>query len=188
MTYDPLGRLTQWMQVWSWSPYSATIREAYAYNPIGNITSKTSNGGGTNTGSYTYASAKPHAVTATGNGWTFGYDANGNMTKRVEGSTTFTQAFNVENRLTAMTRTGNITLTQMYDADGVRLRKTDGYTTTIYVGGSIEIAVSGTNRVTTTYYFFGGQRVAMRQGSTVTWLHGDHLRSGIIVNKTNHEK
>jgi hypothetical protein len=28
--------------------------------------------------------------------------------------------------------------------------------------------------VVTKYYYFGGQRVAMRKGSTLNWLHGDH--------------
>jgi hypothetical protein len=27
---------------------------------------------------------------------------------------------------------------------------------------------------TTSYYYLGGQRVAMRQGSSMYWLHGDH--------------
>jgi RHS repeat-associated protein len=33
----------------------------------------------------------------------------------------------------------------------------------------------------TKYYTFGGQRVAMRQGSTVSYLHGDHLGSTSVA-------
>jgi RHS repeat-associated protein len=41
--------------------------------------------------------------------------------------------------------------------------------------------VNATTGVTTSYYFFGGQRVAMRQGATVYWLHGDHLGSASLT-------
>ena len=37
---DAIDRLTEWRKVTSWSPYSATLQEAYIYNPIGNLTSK----------------------------------------------------------------------------------------------------------------------------------------------------
>jgi RHS repeat-associated protein len=33
----------------------------------------------------------------------------------------------------------------------------------------------------TSYYFFGGKRVAMRQGSTTTWIMGDHLGSASVT-------
>ena len=47
-----------------------------SYNELGNITWKS------DIGSYTYDNAKKHQVTSTGNGWSFEYDNNGNMTKR----------------------------------------------------------------------------------------------------------
>ncbi len=41
--------------------------------------------------------------------------------------------------------------------------------------------ISGTMRLTTTYYFFGGARIAMRVGETVTYLHGDRLGSASLA-------
>ena len=53
---------------------------------------------------YYYADpAHIHAVTSVSGLGTFTYDANGNMTLRVEGGTTYTQTFNVENRLVSVT-------------------------------------------------------------------------------------
>ncbi|MEO6062233.1 MAG: RHS repeat-associated core domain-containing protein, partial [Thermoflexales bacterium] len=53
--------------------------------------------------------------------------------------------------------------------------------TTVYIGGSVEVQISGTLRLTTTYYFFGGARIAMRVGETVTYLHGDRLGSASLA-------
>ena len=37
----------------------------------------------------------------------------------------------------------------------------------------------------TKYYFFGGQRVAMKRGSTFSYLHGDHLSSTVLETNTS---
>ncbi|MDE3089905.1 MAG: hypothetical protein KGJ80_11045 [Chloroflexota bacterium] len=42
-----------------------------------------------------------------------------------------------------------------------------------YVGNWYEV----TSGAVTKYYYFGAQRVAMRDASGVTYLHGDHLGS-----------
>ena len=47
--------------------------------------------------------------------------------------------------------------------------------------GAVEVQITGTQRLTQTYYFVGGQRIAMRAGSVVTYLHGDHLGSVILT-------
>jgi hypothetical protein len=49
--------------------------------------------------------------------------------------------------------------------------------TTAYVGNYYEQSGS----VTTTYYYAGGTRVAMRQGITVSYPLGDHLGSTAIT-------
>ena len=66
----------------------------------------------------------------------FWYDANGNMTTRVEG-VTYNQAWDAENRLTSVT--GNGTTTFTYDGDGARVKKVDATGTTAYVGAIEEI-------------------------------------------------
>jgi RHS repeat-associated protein len=74
-----------------------------------------------------------------------------------------------------------------YDADGTRVSRTRGTVTTLYLGGLVE--QEGTT--TRTHYVFHGQVIAQREGSTVIYLHGDHLGSisvatsatGAIVSK-----
>jgi YD repeat-containing protein len=84
------------------------------------------------------------------------YDANGNMTRRVELSgtqrMTYTQAWDIENRLSVVTNTVTGLVTRFtYDGDGQRVKKTEGATSTVYVGAIYEKNV--TTGVTTTYYY-----------------------------------
>jgi RHS repeat-associated protein len=127
--------------------------------------------------SYTYpvsgpGSVRPHAVTSLSSGWTYQYDANGNVTQRVEGGTTYAQEFDAENRLERVTVGGQVSEFS-YDGDGNRVKKVAGGQTTVYVGSYYE--KQGTT--VTTYYYVSGQRVAMRQGGVVYYLHTDHLGS-----------
>jgi YD repeat-containing protein len=53
----------------------------------------------------TYSFTDPaykHALTALSNGSSYQYDADGNMTQRIEGGATYTQTFNAENRLVSV--------------------------------------------------------------------------------------
>ena len=154
---------------------------------------------GTTPTSYQYTGQRNDAATYPAFGlYFYNYDPNGNMTLRVEVSgtqrITYTQAFDIESRLTAVTNTVNgATTTFTYDGDGALVKKTVGITTTYYVGPHYEKLVS-TNIVTATkYYFFGSQRVAMRvctgangsrgtngATSTLSYLHGDHLGSASL--------
>lgn len=65
--YDNLYRL-------DYSTLNASTNLDLSYDALGNITSKTG------VGTYGYHATKKHQVTSTSNGWSFGYDANGNMT------------------------------------------------------------------------------------------------------------
>jgi hypothetical protein len=53
-----------------------------------------------------------------------------------------------------------------------------GNVVTAYVGNLYE--VNPGSGVTTTYYYAGSQRVAMRTAQGVTWLTGDHLGSALL--------
>ncbi len=72
----------------------------------------------------------------------------------------------------AITTTGFV-----YDGDGNRVSKTvtinGTSTTTSYVGNYYEV----TNGATTSYYYLGSQRVAMRDANGVTFFHVDQLGS-----------
>jgi len=159
----------------------------YQFDAIGNITSTS------RLGNYAYppsgaASVRPHAVISTTSGYSYTYDANGNMLTRIELSGTlrytYTQQWDVENHLIAVTSTATLTVTRFYyDGDGQRVKKVEsrgGTTiTTAYVGAHFEKNV--TAGVTTTYYYAGATRVAMRQGSSVYYIHADHLGSASLT-------
>ena len=130
---------------------------------------------------YTYASsAHKHAVTALSSGESYSYDANGNMTTRIEDGLTYTQTFDAENRLISVTLSGQTTRF-IYNGDGnlVKKIKPDG-SKTIYVGGIYEVDKnSGGSAIgTKTYYPAAG---AMRVGSTLYYVLKDHLGSASVV-------
>lgn len=106
-----------------------------------------------------------------------GYDANGNMTSRLEDGKAYLLTYDSENRLTTVENlaTGQTT-TFTYDGDGTRVRVAIGSTTTVYIDNYYEKNTS--TGVVTKYYYTGSQRVAMRVGAS-TWyfLLTDHLGS-----------
>ena len=63
-----------------------------------------------------------HAVASLSTGETYTYDANGNMTQRVEGGLTYAQTFDAENRLISVTVSGQTTQF-IYDGDGILVKK-----------------------------------------------------------------
>ena len=69
------------------------------------------------------------------------------------------------------------TTTFTYDGNGTLVKKVVGSTTTVYVGNHYEKTGSTIRK----YYYFNGQRVAMREGSTVYYLLTDHLGSTSAV-------
>jgi YD repeat-containing protein len=91
---------------------------------------------------------------------------------------TFTQQFNVENRLVAVTNTVSGQVTRFtYNGDGKRVKKVQSGVTTAFVGNAYE----WTSTSTTKYYYLGGKRVALRTAAGVTYLHGDHLGSASLT-------
>jgi len=150
--------------------------EIYQYDLLGNIVSKTG------VGTYSYSAAHPHAVTSAGP-FGFGYDANGNMTTAGGQITTW----DAENRPTSIYRVSG-SETYVYDADGERIGRTAGYTTTVFLGGMWQEDVAGgAVGLTRVLYGFNGATVAQRAhvttpaGDSVIYLHGDHLGSVSVV-------
>ena len=71
-----------------------------------------------------------------------------------------------------------------YDADGGRVRKETATEITRYIGPHYEVTIaiaSGQVLATTKYYEFGGQRTAVRQNGTLSYLLGDHLGSTAVT-------
>ena len=86
-------------------------------------------------------------------------------------------SYDTENRLTQDV-SGGVTTAYAYDGDGARVKKTLNGVTTYYVGNWFEVTSSG---AIAKYYYFGAQRVAMKQGNNVTYLHSDHLGSTSVT-------
>ena len=166
-TYDDLNRLTNWELV-------ATYSQSWQYNPIGNLTQRVDISTPQN---FEYTDpAHKHAVTKHNGVTQFVYDANGNMIQRYSDL----MQYDVENRLTSTT-SGSTTTSNYYNGDGARVKKvitTGGASvTTHYIGGIYEYTTWTGGTSIAKYYYFGGQRVAVKNSSGVSYLHGDHLGS-----------
>jgi len=178
-TYDALDRLkTAQASGGTGGTYTS---KTYSYNQIGNLTN---NGNGTLTyGTQSAAPTcpdgaltKPHAVVS-GNGNTYCYDANGNQVKRILGASTLTLTYDAENRLTTVS--GAASASFVYDGDGNRVKSVVNGVTTYHIGNHFEWRSSTSNMGR--YYYADGQRIAMRYGSTVYYLLGDHLGSTTLT-------
>jgi RHS repeat-associated protein len=137
-----------------------------------------------------------HAVTGLSNGDAFTYDANGNMTCRVEDEQTFIQSYNDENRISQVelvtgscntpgdtTSIWNFT----YDGDGVKVMQvyTSGeiaLTTRYYMGGAYEVtSTEGQPDAIKKYYSLSGMTVAMNDGTNLYYFLTDHLGSVVAI-------
>ncbi len=169
-SYDSLDRLTG---------VSGAYTETYAYAANGNLINKAGV-------DYSYSApvsgcaagtpgTKPHAVAQAGSR-AYSYDCNGNMTDRAGQ----VLSYDKENRLTQVI--GEAVTAYRYNGDGQRVTLTTGCTTTTYVGNYFEWR--GSAATSTSYYYAGGTRIAMRTGTpitgTVSYLVGDHLGSSSV--------
>jgi RHS repeat-associated protein len=191
--YDSLYRLTAVVSNSLGIPVQIDYyNEHYAYDGVGNLLSRSSQlgSGAITTNTLGYAGAQPHAVTTLNGVQRYWYDANGNMTQRVELSgtqwVTYTQGWDIDNRLIAVTNTVSGQVSRFYyDADGQRVKRVDPSGTTAYIGQHFEVQASA--GISTSYYYFGSQRVAMRirpSGSysgTLYWIQGDQLGSASLT-------
>ena len=78
------------------------------------------------------------------------------------------------------TVTGEVTRF-VYDGDGNRVLRIDGSGTTVTIGDYYEKQ----GNVIRKYYYAGGQRIAVRVGGVVYYLHSDHLGSATLTTDLN---
>jgi RHS repeat-associated protein len=179
-TYDALDRLVT-AEASGSASYGGYGQKTYAYDAIGNLMVK-------DVLLYDYGTGdKPHAVRELLFGGfflrnTYDYDENGNMTSRNESGTSYSQAFDAENRLTTVS--GAASATFVYDGDGNRIKATFSSGTTAYVGNHFEW--TGSTSTMKKYYYANGQRIAMRVGNGsgttgLNYLLSDHLGSTAIT-------
>ncbi|MEZ4870611.1 MAG: hypothetical protein R3C14_55290 [Caldilineaceae bacterium] len=136
--------------------------QSYTYDSVGRLTSYE------NTGQTMNASFPAHAIKNSG----YTYDNNGNMT----GRSGKTLDWDHENHLQQVKNGSTVLESYNYDADGVRIKKIVGSTATYYPNQYYEQPGSTSIK----YYYFNGQRVAMRQLGVLTYLHSDHLGSTVL--------
>src|SRR4030067_3758020 len=93
------------------------------------------------------------------------------------GGGNYTLGYDAENRMVSVT--GAATATFYYDGDGNRVKGIIGGITTTYIGNYFEW--TGSPGTMKRYYYAGSTRVAMRKGSTLYYLVGDHIGSLAIT-------
>ena len=131
--YDQLSRLAE-------VTIGGQPAETITYNPTsGNIYSKGAN-------VYGYDLNQPHAVRSYGSQQTYSYDANGNMTSRTVGGTTYAMGYDAENRMTSISG-GSLTARYVFDGDGRRVLSVVGDTRTLYVNEYFEVTMENGAKV-----------------------------------------
>jgi YD repeat-containing protein len=133
--YDALNRIEH-------STLAGVTNLTLAFDASGNILSKTApTTSSESIGAYTPHPTKRYAVASTGNGWTFSYDANGNMLTN-RGATISWFSYNKPNTIT----NGSLSTTFAYTPGRQYWKQTAAYAngpeTSIYIGGLRE-KVSG---------------------------------------------
>jgi RHS repeat-associated protein len=180
-TYDNLDRLLT-------SQITGQSQKTYAYNALGNITSKS----GVGTYSYTGCGGRPHAVCSAG-GNSYSYDANGNMLSGAGRTVNYT-AFNLPYQFFQ----GGTTVSFVYGADRNRVLKVSGNIRIRYVGMSgtgnplfeQEYNSSTGNRKNIHYIYADGsqavaQHIAEGGSATTEYFHRDHLGSIEAISAAN---
>ena len=165
-TYDDLDRLLT---------ASVPTGESFAYDTIGNMTSKA----GT---ALDYGTTTPkHAVKSHGT-TTYSYDANGSLTAKG----TQTIKYDPERR-PILVQDGTSIHRAAYDGDGVRRKRDDDNGIVHYLGGYERKLAGGseTSDTVTKYYSASlgalSRPVAFRRGGTLHWVGSDHLGGTIRV-------
>ena len=145
-TYDNLDRLLRAYtdNTPACNGHTATgqgnYNDTYSYSSGGNIQSRSG------LGAYHYEDDRhEHAVTRIDNGSTFAYDADGNLTNRnLAGQPNQTLAWDQEQRLQSVRIAGGETTEFLYDAEGARVRRQTGDTTTFYTPDGSEYTITTT--------------------------------------------
>lgn len=129
---------------------------------------------------------KNYSVTATGSGATYTYDANGNLTQKVEGTTTWTYEWNAENQLTRVLQNAAEVARFKFDPQGRRVERVAGGVTTLWAYDDEDILRETVGASTTKYLHGPGidEPLASEDGAGVlSHIHADGL--GSIVRTTN---
>ncbi|MFF2065086.1 RHS repeat-associated core domain-containing protein [Streptomyces sp. NPDC058200] len=201
-SYDGYQRLTE-----AWTPTDADCAAGhrttanlggaapywtgYTYNTAGQRVTETTHGSSSTTTTYCYkaGTTQPHTLLATittgsctDAATEYGYDTDGNTTKRPDGSTTQRLDWNDEGKLSRLTEDPNgaaRATDYVYGVDGGLLirRATAGDGETVLYLGATEVHLKAGKTWANRYYTFAGSTVALRSNQsgteTITYLAGD---------------
>jgi RHS repeat-associated protein len=186
--YDNLGRLVfthsgaeARAHAWTgqWGTQDGPYSQDYSYDVWGNMTERHGWGGEVQQGSPTQSTIFNY--TYTNNRRTdssFTYDAAGNLT--FDGGQTFT--YDVTGQ---QTYASYMSVSQDYDGDGLRVKKTENSVTTYYLRSSVlggqvvaELTWSTANNTwlfNRGYVYMGSQLLAVQNDGAVYWMHEDPI-------------
>jgi RHS repeat-associated protein len=172
-TYDALDRLT-------FATNSVQPNESYAYDAVGNRTASQFSL------SYQY---QPFNRLAGTDAATYGYDSNGSLLSKTDGTGTWSYLWDFENRLKQVTRPDGTTVSYKYDALGRRVKRgrSDGSSTSyIYDGADVVRDINGDGS-TVDYLNGPGVDDKLRQASAAGTYYfiQDHLGSTRSLTNTN---
>jgi RHS repeat-associated protein len=194
--YNELNRLTQV------GNGNAAQQENYSYDTLGNRTTKQVNATTPSITAYVYDAANQlteiHQDSPTGlltGGMV--YDANGNMTKKCEGtgvtvsptdctgSDTLTIGYDALNRLLSVAKTGISTQSYSYDDLGRRITKTVGSTTTNYLYSGTDIVAEYATWVSAAAQYTHGPNmddpIIRATATAAQYYHHDGLGSVVAL-------
>lgn len=168
--YDDLYRLTHEHRIaYGGGDAGVAYEYNFAYDAAGNRKSWQVVGGSTT--NYTYDAA--NKMTSPG---TFTYDDKGNISTIASGGVTTTYTWDLLNGMTQWSKTGQTTIDFLYNADGMRVRKTpSGGTATNFLLDGAEIVEEITGASVVAYV--GLELVSQISGATRTIYHADGIGS-----------
>jgi len=169
--YDDLYRLTREVRSGhNGGNPGVAYDKRYFYDAAGNRTRMISDGVQTD---YTYDAA--NKMLTAGNS-TFTYDDAGNTLTETNGSIVTTYTWDYLNRLTQWSKTGQTTQSYVYNADGMRVRKTpSGGTATNFMLDGREVIEEIVGSSITSYA--GPKLISKISGTTRTIFHADGIGS-----------
>jgi RHS repeat-associated protein len=144
--YDSLKRLKSWTASdASKAPQPNTWEVNYIYSELGNLTSRTTNVGGANrqTATFAYNDSRPSAISS----WTFPgvgtqaftYDGSGRVKTHPRLGTITYNSYDLPLHMAG----GTVTADFLYDTTGGRAYKREGNAVTLYAGGLYEVRFPG---------------------------------------------
>lgn len=175
--YDALGRITaatttgsvnypQWGMAWTYDRYGNRLTQSAT------------------AGTVPTSSVSVDPTTNRINSAGYGYDASGNMTN--DGLNTLT--YDAENRV--VSTSGSLgSGTYVYDGNGLRVEKTVSGATGVYVFSGTKViaeyaAGAAPTSPTTEYIYSGADLIGEISGSTLTYVHPDHLSVRLLTSSS----